>query len=187
MNMHDEARVCIYRAAIVFEVSAIGGPYFNHAGSRTRHHIRHTEVAADLNKFAARHDRLTVAGEHGQHKKSRGGAVVYDQCIFRSCQILQQRLDSRASFTARTTRYVVLERAKTTGLDHRLARSGRQRRTAQVCVQQHTGRVDYSRDACLTLDLRSFAEPYDCFRKQRLRRIAIRYYFSPTANRGAKL
>src|SRR5215203_3445009 len=82
MNAHDQARVCINSAFVVFQMSTVGGANFDHASAGTRHNIGHTKVAADLYEFSSRNDRLAVSGQNCEDQQGGRGAVVYNQSIF---------------------------------------------------------------------------------------------------------
>jgi hypothetical protein len=51
-------------------------------GARLRHDVGDAETAADLDKLAARDDRLAAGGQSRQDQQRRGGVVVGDDSGF---------------------------------------------------------------------------------------------------------
>ena len=69
--MHDQPRVRVYRTAVVFKVVRLVVPTSTMRVPELAITSGTRKVAADLDKFATRHDRLTVTGEHCQNKQAR--------------------------------------------------------------------------------------------------------------------
>ena len=66
------------RSCVVGESSSVRRPDIDEASARLRHHLRHAEPSADLDRFPARDEDITTSSQGREHEKHGGGAVVHD-------------------------------------------------------------------------------------------------------------
>ena len=67
MDLEDHGRIGRDGALVVRQVRAVGGADLDEFGARSRHDIRNTEAATDLDELATAHDDLFARGMSRQH------------------------------------------------------------------------------------------------------------------------
>ena len=123
---------------IVGHARAIRGANLAEQRARLRHHIGHTETAADLHEFTPGDEHLAAAPERREQQQHRRRVVVHDDSRLGSRQRREQSLRMDRSRSPRARRQVVLERRVAAGhIHHALQGRLRQRRAPEVGVHDH--------------------------------------------------
>ena len=142
----DAIASLLQRTLVVSQPRAVGRADLDQVGPGLGDHLRDPETAADLDQLASRDDHVaSSAAERGGSEQHGAGAVVDDDRRLRAGQLAEQLLDVRVAAAALAGREVQLEvRIALAGAGDSLARGGRQRRAAEVGVDDHAGGVDHS-------------------------------------------
>ena len=145
VRAQDRAGAVADGVGVVGAAGAVGGADLDERRAGLRDHVGHAEAAADLDELAARdHDLAARAGERRGGEQHRGGAVVDGERRLGAGQLGEQRLDVVMARTAAPARGVPLERrVALRGAGDRLARRRRERRAAEVRVDDHAGGVEH--------------------------------------------
>ena len=113
--------------------------------ARAREHVGDAEAVADLDQLAARDEHLAALGERGEREQHGGGVVVDDERRLGAGQRAQERREVVLARAARARVEVVLEvRVAAADLDDAVERRLRERRAAEVRVDEHAGRVEHA-------------------------------------------
>ncbi len=145
VHFQDDRAVRFQRASIVGEVRAIRRANLDQARAAPLHDLGNTEASADLDQFAARHDRRAAVGQCVERQHQSRRAVVHDQRVLGAGELAQQRRAVRVARPALAARYVVFEiRESARHTVDRVQRHGGERRSAEVRVQHDARRVDHA-------------------------------------------
>ena len=118
-------------------------PHLDEARARAREHVGDAEAVADLDQLAPRDEHLAALRERSQCQQHGGGVVVDDERRLGAGQPAEDLRHVILPRAALALREVVLEiRVAAPDLRHPLERRGRQRRTAEVRVDDHARGVD---------------------------------------------
>ena len=142
MHAQDERRAFVDGGGIVGRPRPVRRAHLAQLGARLPQNVRNAEAAADFYELSARNDYFPPGGERGQRQQHGGGVVVDDGRILRAGQALQQRPRVDRARAARAAGEVEFEVG--IGSDGRNPLDGRlrQRRPAQVRMDDHAGGVD---------------------------------------------
>ena len=132
------------RLLVVGRTRAVGGADLDHARTRQSHDVRHPERAADLDQLAARYDHLAPLAKGGQREQDRGCVVVHDQRRLADEEPRQEPDKKVRALSPLPRHEVELDIAVTSGDRERLGRRSRERRAAEVGVQDHSARIDHA-------------------------------------------
>ena len=142
MHAQDECGLLVDGVLVVGGSRAVRRADLDEPCARAREHVGDPEAVADLDQLAAGDEDLASLGERREREQHRRGVVVHDECGFRAGQPPQDRGDVILAGAACALREVVLEvRIAAAGLDGMLEGRGRERRPAEVRVEDHPGRV----------------------------------------------
>ena len=131
------------RPLVVGDPRAVGGADLDEPGAGARQHVGDPEAVADLDQLAARDEHLAALGERRQGEHHGRSAVVDDERRLGARDPVQQRGEVILTRAARTRVEVVLEvRVAAADLDDAVERRRRERRPAEIGVDQHAGRVE---------------------------------------------
>ena len=132
------------RRLVVGQAGAVGGADLDQLDAGRLQDLRDAEGAADLDQLAARDHRPAPGGQCGQGEQQRGGVVVDHQRGLGAGHRPQQAVDPAVAIPAPAGLEVELEIA--VGVEQRRQRPSdlrRQRRTAEVGVDQDAGGVEH--------------------------------------------
>ncbi len=145
MHLQDERRLRVDRAHVVVEVHPVGGAHLAQSGAGRFEQVRQPEPVSDLHHLAAGDDDLaafTAESRGGQRQRRR--AVVDDVDVLgvghRRPEGVQRAAPALAALPGHQVQFdIVGARSQFERSD----RGRRQRRPAEVGVQQHSGRVEH--------------------------------------------
>ena len=144
MDFQDEPGLRPERADIVLLVGAVGGADFDELGAGAAHDLGHAEGAADLDQFAARHDRLAALGQGVEHQQDRGGVVVDHGGVLGAGQFAEQVADEIVAVAAMAAAKVEFQRHRVAHRHlRRLDRGLGPQRAAEIGVQHGAGEIEH--------------------------------------------
>ena len=144
MDPQEQRRLGANRALVVGGTGPVGRPDLDEVCARPLEHVRNPEAVADLDQLAARDEDLAPLRERGQCEQHSGGVVVHDQGRRGPGQPAQEAGDVILPRAACALAKVVLEvRVGAAHLDRPLERRRGERRSAEVRVEDHAGRVQH--------------------------------------------
>ena len=130
-------------ATIVLRMGAVGGTDLAQAGAGLGHQLGDAEGAADLDEFAAGHDRLAAGREGVDDEQHRGGVVVHHRAVLGPRHLAQEFADVIVALAAAAGVEVVFQRHRAAhGVDGRADRGFGQQGAAEVGVQHRAGEVE---------------------------------------------
>ena len=145
VDAQDHGRLGAERTLVVRHPGAVRRPDLDEPRSRAGEHVGDPEAVADLDQLAARDEHLAALGERGQGEHHGGGVVVHDERSLGAGDPLQQRREMVLARPAGTRVEVVLEIGiAPADLDDAVERGLRERRAAEVRVDQHPGCVEHA-------------------------------------------
>jgi hypothetical protein len=101
-------------------------------------------TSRSTHQFPSGDQDFASSGEGGQHQQRRRGVIVHHDGRLGAGQCRQEPLGVHAARSAAAADQVVFQIAVTGGhLGHALDGAGRERRAAQVGVDDHTGGIDH--------------------------------------------
>ncbi|MNE10913.1 hypothetical protein D3C80_1036500 [compost metagenome] len=87
MHLHQQPGLFVNRAAVIFQVGAVGRADLDQLATGLAHHVRDAERTANFHQFATRHHHLLAGGDRRQHQQHRSRIVVDDAGVFRAGQL----------------------------------------------------------------------------------------------------
>ena len=131
------------RALVVRGAGPVRRADLDHARARAGEDVGDPEAVADLDQLAARHDDLASLGERCEGEQDRRGVVVHDERRLGTREPPKRLDDVGLPRAALAGLEVELEvRVRPADLHHPLERGSRERRPAEVRVDDHAGRVE---------------------------------------------
>ncbi len=148
VHPQDRPRLARDRLAIVRDAGAVRGADLHQPRARLGEDVGDPEPVADLDQLTAADQHLAAARGRREAQQHGRRVVVHGQPRLRARQARQQDGEVVVPRAATPRRQVVLER-RVAGrhLAHPLDRNLRQRRPAQVGVDDHAGRVQHRTQA----------------------------------------
>ena len=148
VHPQDRPRLARDRLAIVRDAGAVRGADLHQPRARLGEDVGDPEPVADLDQLTAADQHLAAARDRREAQQHGRRVVVHGQPRLRARQARQQVGEVVVPRSATPRRQVVLER-RVAGrhLAHPLDRNLRQRRPAQVGVDDHAGRVQHRTQA----------------------------------------
>ena len=145
VHPEDRRRVGADRALVVGRARAVRRPDLDHPRARAGEDVGDPEPVADLDQLAARDDDLAALGQRRDGKEDGGGVVVDDERGLGAGQSPERGGDVGLPRPARARLEVELEvRVRGADLLHACERRRRERRAAEVRVDDHAGRVQHA-------------------------------------------
>jgi hypothetical protein len=143
-NLEQQRGLRSHRRFVVGQPGAVGGPHLNQAGAGGGEDLGDAEGTADLHQLAARYHHLSVPGEGRKAEQQRRGIVVHHHRRLGAGGGPQQALDPAVALASAAGRQIELQIA--VGIEQRRQRrrhGARQRRAAEVGVQENAGGVEH--------------------------------------------
>src|SRR5438067_3636825 len=130
------------RLLVVGGAGSVRGSDLHHACAGQPHHVWHPKRPADLDELAPRDDDLPALAQRAQGEQDGGRVVVDDECGLASEKRGQQAPDQAGTFAALARLEVELEVAVAGREPEGVHRRLRERRAAEVGVEDDAARVD---------------------------------------------
>ena len=144
MHLEDAAGVLAHRGDVVVAHRPVGGAHLANARTGRGDEVGQTESVADLDHLATAPDNVAALGQccHGQ---DQGGRSIVDHEHVARVRQRGAQSGQRAASTgrARPGGKVELHVDVAGGGHQRIARRGRERRAAEVGVENHAGGVEH--------------------------------------------
>ncbi len=142
MDAQDQRRVGPDRALVVRGARPVRRPDLDEPRARAHEDVRDPKAVPDLDELAARDDHLATLGQSREGEEHGGGVVVDDERRLGSRQARQEGRQMVLTRSTLAVREVVLEvRVAGADLGDSLERGCGERRTAEIRVHEHSGRV----------------------------------------------
>ena len=143
VDAQNQCRPVADRSGIVGHARLVRRAHFAQHRARLRHDVGDAEPATDFDQLASRDHDLPAGCERGQNEHGGRGVVVHDDGGFRAGEAAEQRFGVDVAPASLAAGDVILERGVSAGdFRHAIDRRGRERRAAQIRVDDHPGGVD---------------------------------------------
>ena len=137
------------RALEIFNVDAVGRSHLHQRRAAACEHVGNAKAAPDLDGRVARGDHVTSLRKRVQREQQCGREIIHHEGILGAGDVVQSLRHAGVPRTARAGREIVFEVAVTAAeRNDRIECGGRQRRTAEIGVQDNAGGVDYRKQRC---------------------------------------
>ena len=142
MDAKDRAGARGDRAGVVARVGPIRRPDLDQFRARASQDVGDAEATTDLDELTARDDDLLARRERGERKQDGGGVVVHHAAVLGLGQVGDEPARVTVSLPPLSGDEVVLDAHRAGRVRDGRDRAGRQRGSAEVGLEDDTGRVD---------------------------------------------